>query len=70
MIVNKIKQFVDGLGITPYQFHKRVGVGKSTAYALYNERDRIPDTQTLDRICAEFNCNVQDIIEYRRSDHE
>jgi DNA-binding Xre family transcriptional regulator len=68
MIVNKVQQFVDELGINRSQFYKRTGISKTTAYALYENPFRIPDTDTLDRICSEFNCNPGDLLEYVRTE--
>ncbi|MFL9458119.1 helix-turn-helix domain-containing protein [Tolypothrix bouteillei VB521301_2] len=66
MVINTIKQFVDKLGITRYQFYKRTGISKTTAYALYEDFKRIPDAETIDRICNTFNCKPGDLLDYVR----
>ncbi len=66
MVINTIKQFVDSLGITRYQFYKRAGISKTTAYALYENHERIPDTETIERICAAFDCQIGDLMKYVR----
>lgn len=63
MIRNKIKSFVDGLGISRYEFHKRAGIAKSTAYALYADSTVIPDEETERRVVRAFNCKSKDILE-------
>jgi DNA-binding Xre family transcriptional regulator len=68
MVINTIKQFVDSLGINRSQFHKRAGISKTTAYALYENPFRVPDTETLDRICNEFNCKPGDLIDHVRTE--
>lgn len=65
MILNKIKQFVDELGVTPYELHKQTGIGKTTAYALYKHSERIPDNDTIARICQVYKCKSLNLIEIK-----
>jgi DNA-binding Xre family transcriptional regulator len=65
MIRNKIKQFVDERGLTPYRFWKDSGIGKATAYELYNDSGRVPDNETIRRICAVYGCKTSDLIEIK-----
>ncbi|GAB1544797.1 hypothetical protein NUACC21_74730 [Scytonema sp. NUACC21] len=63
MIRNKIKQFVDARGLTPYRFWKDTKLGKATAYELYNDSERVPDNETIRRIRTAYNCKTSDLIE-------
>lgn len=47
---NKIKEFVDGRGMTPYAFWKETKIAKRTAYDLYNKPDHLPSIRTLEQI--------------------
>ena len=65
MILNRIKHFLDDLGITPYELHKQAGIGKTTAYMLYGNPERIPDNNTIARICKVYDCKTLDLIEIK-----
>lgn len=63
MIRNKIKQFVDGLGITRFQLYKATGISRTTVYALYDDPRRIPDEETVLRIVQVYGCKTSDLVE-------
>ena len=62
-LINKVKQFCDRNGITPYRLHKQVGLSKRIAYELYNDAKKKPSINTIERICDAYFCEVADIIE-------
>lgn len=47
---NKVKEFLDSRGITPYAFWKKTKIAKRTAYDLYNDPTHLPSIRTLERI--------------------
>lgn len=53
-VKNRIKEFVDGLGISVYEFRKRTGIAQRTAYDLYNTPFQIPSSSVLTKICDAF----------------
>ena len=59
---NKIKSFVDGLGITPYELMKRTKISPTTAYALYNDPSQLPSSTTLTKICNTFRVQPGEIL--------
>ncbi|GAB1540155.1 hypothetical protein NUACC21_28240 [Scytonema sp. NUACC21] len=61
-IKNRIKQFVDGMGITRYQFYKDTGIAPSTAYNLYNNPDWIPQVTALNKICDYYQVQPSELI--------
>lgn len=63
-IRNKIKQFLDSRGITPYQFEKQAKIAHRTAYDLYNNPLQIPSSSVLDKICSTYNIQPGDILEW------
>ncbi|MFN6571087.1 helix-turn-helix domain-containing protein [Dendronalium sp. ChiSLP03b] len=61
-IRNKVKQFVDGLGITRYRFQKDTGIAPSTAYNLYDNPDWIPQVTALNKICDYYRVQPSELI--------
>lgn len=63
MMRNKIKSFLDRNGITPYKFKQDTGISLQTAYALYNNPNRIPRMSVLDKICETYQIQPGEILE-------
>ena len=63
-LVNKIKEFVDGLGISVYEFRKRTGIAQRTAYDLYNTPFQIPSSSVLTKICDTFRIPPGEILDW------
>ncbi len=61
---NRIKEFVDSRGITPYQFRKDTGLASNTAYNLYNDPDYIPGATAMTKICQTYKIQPGILIEY------
>ncbi|MCC5634044.1 MULTISPECIES: helix-turn-helix domain-containing protein [Nostoc] len=61
-IRNKVKKFVDGLGITRYRFQKDTGIAPSTAYNLYDNPDWIPQVTALNKICDFYRVQPSELI--------
>jgi DNA-binding Xre family transcriptional regulator len=62
---NRIRQIVDGRGITPYEFWKRTGIGsQTTAYALYNNPEQYPGKNVMNAICETFRLQPGEVIEW------
>ncbi len=61
---NTIKEFVDGLGITPYQFGKDAGIAQNTAYALYKNPGQRPSPSVLDKICDTYKVQPCKILRW------
>lgn len=53
-VKNRIKSFVDGLGITRYEFAQKTGISRNTAYYLYARPDQIPTAEVMDKIYRAF----------------
>lgn len=67
---NRIKEFVDGMGITPYQFCKDTGLATNTAYNLYNDPDYIPGSAALTKICQAYNVQPGILIEFVQDENQ
>ena len=61
---NKIKIFLDGRGITPYQFEKEAKVAHRTAYDLYNNPEQIPSSSVLNKICKTYEVQPSELLEW------
>ena len=63
-VKNILKEFVDELGISVYEFRKRTGLSTDTAYNLYNNPDKIPNGAVLSKICDTFECQPCKILRW------
>lgn len=64
-IYNKIKALANSNGDnTNYQFWKRSGLPQSTAYRLYRDPKIYPSENALAAICAAYNVQPGDCLEY------
>lgn len=63
-MINKIKSFLDGRGITPYRFQKDVGIAQRTAYDLYNIATQLPSSTVLGKICDTYKIQPGEILEW------
>lgn len=61
---NKIKQFLDSRGITPYQFKKDTGIAQRTAYDLYNNAEQLPSSTVLGKICDAYKVQPGELLEW------
>jgi len=59
---NKIKAFVDGRGMTVYEFRKQTGIANKTAYDLYNNPEQYPSKNVMDKICSTFQIQPGDLL--------
>lgn len=53
-VFNRIQELIDSRGISVYRFWKDTGIGRDTAYRLYNDRSYIPNGDVLDKICTAY----------------
>lgn len=63
-VKNKVKEFVDNLGISVYEFRKRTQVAQRTAYDLYNNPQQLPNANVLNKICDAFEIQPNEILEW------
>lgn len=62
--------YLEKCGMTRYELAKRTEVKFQTIDRYYKNRVVRYDSYILDRICAVLECDVCDIIEYRKEDGE
>lgn len=46
--------------------HKKTGLSRTTISRLYHDKMERIDYATLEKLCVLFDCNTQDILEYKR----
>ena len=64
-IYNKIKALANSRGDdTNYQFWKRTGLPRSTAYRIYPDPTAYPAENVLAAICAAYGVQPGDCLEY------
>lgn len=61
---NRIKPFVDSLGLSVYQFRKDTGIANKTAYDLYNNPEQYPGKNVMEAICQVYNVQPGLLLEY------
>lgn len=59
---NRIKEFVDGKGMSVYEFRKQTGIANRTAYDLYNNPEQYPGKGVMESICSTFNIQPGDLL--------
>lgn len=54
-IRNRIKELLDGMKKTRYQFWKDTGLSQNTAYRLYDDPTYVPGPSVMDKISKRYN---------------
>ncbi|NJR55412.1 MAG: helix-turn-helix transcriptional regulator [Acaryochloris sp. CRU_2_0] len=75
-MLNRIKEFLDnrpdplsGSGkTTPYRFWQESGIGRDTAYRMYNDPTYIPGSGALSKICVTYGLQPGDFLIYRQDE--
>jgi putative transcriptional regulator len=58
------KEFAEGRRITIGEVAEAAGIHRMTLSKLINQRGYNTGTENLDRLCAYFNCQIEDLVEY------
>lgn len=58
------KQFKEGRRITINELSEATGINRVTLSKMINTRGYSTVTDNLDKLCAFFNCKIQDLAEY------
>ncbi len=61
-VLNRIKEFLDSRPdpvsgsehTSPYRFWQETGIGRDTAYRMYNDPEYIPTSKALNKICSTY----------------
>ncbi len=66
MIRLTVDKALKSVGITRYQLAKRTGIQYQVIDKYYKNNVKRYDSYVLERICSALNCEIKDIIEYRK----
>jgi DNA-binding Xre family transcriptional regulator len=58
------KQFRDGRRVTVSEISAATGINRVTLSKMINQRGYSTVTDTLDKLCAYFNCPIEQLAEY------
>jgi hypothetical protein len=75
-MLNRIKQFLDtrpdpisGTSHTsPYRFWQDTGIGRDTAYRMYNDPTYIPTSKALNKVCSAYKIQPGDFLAWEPDD--
>jgi hypothetical protein len=71
-MLNRIKDFLDNRPdpisgadqTTPYRFWQETGLGRDTAYRMYNDPTYIPSSSALNKICSTYGLQPGDFLHW------
>lgn len=66
MIRITLDKALETAGITRYEVAKRTGIQYQIIDHYYKNKVKRYDSDLLDRFCTALNCDVSDILEYRK----
>lgn len=66
MIRLTIDKVLNTHGITRYELSKRTGIQYQVIDKYYKNTVKRYDSFVLERICSTLNCEIKDIIEYKK----
>jgi DNA-binding Xre family transcriptional regulator len=58
------KQFKEGRRITLIEVSEATGINRMTLSKMINHKNYSTVTDNLDKLCAFFECKIEDLIEY------
>lgn len=62
LLKNRIADFLEERGITPYRFWQDTGISRETAYRLANDPSSIPRENVLCAICTFYEVQPNEVI--------
>ena len=60
------KQFADGRRIAISEIASATGLNRMTLSKILNQKGYGTGTETIDKLCAYFGCQVEDLMEFVR----
>ncbi len=66
MIILTLDEMLEKRGITRYELAKRTGIQYQVIDNYYKNKVKRYDSFVLDRMCEAMDCDIQDIIAYRK----
>ena len=66
MIRLTVDKALEKYGLTRYELGKRTGIQNQIIDNYYKNKVKRYDSDILDRICGALDCQISDIIEYKK----
>ena len=66
MIKLKLDKTLSEMNISRYELAKRTGIQYQIIDKYYKNNVKRYDSYILDRVCEALNCDISDIIEYKK----
>ena len=66
MIRLTVDKALEKYGLTRYELGKRTGIQYQISDNYYKNKVKRYNSDILDRICGALNCQISDIIEYKK----
>lgn len=66
MVILKLDKALEKGNISRYELAKRTGIQYQVVDNYYKNKVRRYDAYVLDRICGALDCEISDIMEYRK----
>lgn len=66
MVTISLDKYLELKNISRYELAKRTGIQYQIIDNYYKNKVKRYDSFVLDRICEALNCNISDIIEYKK----
>ncbi len=64
MIKGHLSRLMGEKRLTIKEVHEETGLSRNTISSIYNEKAKMIDLDTLEKLCAFLNCQVGDLLEY------
>lgn len=58
------KEFKDGKAVSITEVAKATGINRMTLSKIANKKGQSTVTDNLDKLCAYFECEISDLVEY------
>lgn len=66
MLVFKVKELLEKSGMSRYKLRQYTSLSYERVNDYYFSRVKAIKTEELEELCEVFNCNTQDIVEYKK----
>ena len=66
MVTLRLKDLIDGMGITRYELAKRTGIRFHIIDNYYKNKVVRYDSDILNKLCHALDCDIADLIEYTK----
>lgn len=66
VVALKLDKYIDSVGVTRYRLSEDTGIRYDTIDRYYKNKVQRYDNFILSKICDALNCDINDILEYKK----